>query len=308
MEVVKPQTLMPGDCIAVVAPASNIKREQLMLGVRELERRGYRVTYQESIFSLERYTAGSIERRVDELHRYFADPEVKAIFAARGGYGSNQLLEHLDWNLIARNPKIFCGYSDITSLLVALYQRCSMVTFHGPMVAKDFAGGEGHYDWRSFMKVLTRPMPAGQYEPGRVEVLWEGHARGRLLGGCLPLLISLIGTEWELQTDDSILFLEDTATKPYQIDRMLLQLRMAGKFRAVRGLIFGEMTDCLQHPEQGYRLQEVIKDATAGLGIPVLYGFRSGHSPHSNLTLPLGVEASLDCYRGLLAVEEAAVI
>lgn len=307
-EVIKPPTLMPGDCIAVVAPASNIKRESLLAGVKELEKRGYRVKYQESIFSLERYTAGTVERRVDELHKYFADPEVKAILAARGGYGCNQLLERLDWDLIARNPKIFCGYSDLTSLLVALYQKCSLVTFHGPMVAKDFAGGDSHYDWRSFMKALTRPIPLGQYEPTAVEALWEGRARGRLLGGCLPLLMSLIGTEWELETDGAILFLEDTATKPYQLDRMLLQLRMSGRLRGVRGIVFGEMLDCVQHPAQGYKLQEVLKDATAGLGIPVLYGFRSGHTSRSNLTLPLGVEASLDCHRGLLAVEEAAVL
>ncbi|MCS6886557.1 MAG: LD-carboxypeptidase [Acidobacteriota bacterium] len=304
-QIIKPQTLLPGDTIAVVAPASNVKRESLEAGVAELKRRGFNAKYREDIFALERYTAGSVRRRVDELHGYFADPEVKAIIAARGGFGSIQLLEHLDWDVIASNPKIFCGYSDISTLSIALYQKCSLVTFHGPMVAKDFA--TENYDWRSFMKALTRPIPVGQYEPGNVEVLCEGRARGRLLGGCLPMVTSLIGTDWELDTDNCILFLEDTAAKPYQIERNLQQLRLAGKLDKVRGIIFGEMTDCIQHPRQGYRLQEMLKDVTSDLGIPVLFGLRSGHSD-KNMTIPLGVEASLDCQRGLLAVEESAVI
>ncbi|MBL8152207.1 MAG: LD-carboxypeptidase [Blastocatellia bacterium] len=305
--VKKPPALMIGDTIAVVAPASNIKREMLAAGIRELQQLGYKVKYKESIFELARYTAGDTKRRSDELNEMLLDPEVKAIFAARGGYGSAKLFDQISPEAIAAGPKILLGYSDITSLLIWFYQKHSWVTFHGPMVAKDFAAGASHYDKRSFTKTLTRPLPAGPLDHKTLEVLHPGRARGRLLGGCLPIIVSSIGTDWELETENAILFLEDTATKPYQIDRMLTHLKMAGKLDSVSGIVFGEMNNCMQHPDQGYSLQEVVKDLTEELGVPVLYGLRSGHSEIGNQTLPFGVEVSLDCEKGILAIEEEAV-
>jgi muramoyltetrapeptide carboxypeptidase len=304
---VKPQRLRPGDTIGVVAPASNIKQEMFTAGVEELRRLGYRLKYNDSITSFTRYTAGTVERRSAELNQMLLDPEVNAVFAARGGYGSMHLLELLDPQLQSTPPKIVMGYSDITALLIALYQKYSWVTFHGPMVAKDFAGGESHYDRDSFSNVLTRASAAGALDCSNTTVLWKGKARGRLLGGCLPLVVSLIGTPWELETEGSILFLEDMATKPFQLDRMITQLRLAGKFRNVCGIVFGEMAGCLQHPNQGYRLEEVLSDLTADLGVPVLFGLRSGHSEVGNITLPLGVEVFLDCDQVALSVMEAAV-
>lgn len=306
-EVLLPVALQPGDTIGVVAPASNIKSELLLAGVEELKRLGYQVKYRDSILEKARYTAGSIKRRADEFNEMMADPEVKAIFAARGGYGAVEILEHIDFGAIAEQPKIVMGYSDITVLLIALYQKCNWATFHGPMVAKDFAAGASHYDARSFTKVLTRTLPAGPIDSRDTKILSSGQARGRLLGGCLPLIISLMGTPWELDTTDTILFLEDIGTKPYQIDRMLTQLRLAGKLQMVRGIVFGEMVDCVQHANQGYTIEEVLHDATKDLGIPVLFGLKAGHSEVGNITLPFGVEVVLDCQRGNLAITAPSV-
>jgi muramoyltetrapeptide carboxypeptidase len=305
--VLLPSSLMPGDTIGVVAPASNVKKEFLQAGVVELQRLGYQVKYFDHILAKSRYTAGTLTRRGDELKAMFADPTVKAIFAARGGYGSGYLLPHLDELVGNCPPKIFMGYSDITMLLVALYQKYGWVTFHGPMVAKDFAGGAQHYDLRSFAKALTRPLPAGPLDCRQTTVLVPGNARGRLLGGCLPIIVSLIGTPWELDTRDAILFLEDSDTKPFKIDRLLWQLRLAGKLDSVRGIVFSEMPNTLQHPQQGYTLPEMLYDLTQDLGVPVLYGLPAGHLEIGNLTLPLGVEAALDCNRGVLSITAASV-
>src|SRR5262249_3903243 len=166
-----------------------------------LQRLGYRVKHLDSITEKDRYTAGSAARRADELNRMLADPQVKAVIAARGGYGSMHLLESLDPEALSSGPKIVMGYSDISALLIALYQKHGWVTFHGPMAAKDFAGGESHYDKRSFVKALTRPLPAGPLYCDNTSVLHGGAARGRLLGGCLSLVVSLLGTPWEIDTD-----------------------------------------------------------------------------------------------------------
>jgi len=307
-DVVRPPALLAGDTIGVVAPASNLKRDWFAAGVRELERLGFKVKYLDSIFEKGRFTAGSDRRRADEVNRMFADTEVKAIFAARGGYGSARILELLDNETISANPKIFMGYSDITTLLIFLYQKHNLVTFHGPMVAKDFRAGESHYDRYLLFRVLTRAEAAGEVNCAGTKILRSGVASGRLLGGCLPMITNSIGTEYELDTRGAILFIEDYDSKPYRIDRMLTHLRLAGKFNEVRGLIFGEMIDCIQHPDQGYTIDEVIEDCVGDLGIPVLFGLTAGHGELNNLTLPLGVEVTLDCERGKLTINEPAVV
>lgn len=304
MQTLKPQALKPGDTVAIVAPASNLKVEYLERGAAEIERLGYRVRYRADILEKDRYTAGTDERRARELMDALADETVKAVWAARGGYGTMRLFRHLD--LDGLRPKIFIGYSDLTALHLLLYNSLGWVTFHGPMAAKDLA--EGTYDRDSLIRTLTSSEPPGMVGKERLEVLHDGAtATGRLLGGCLSLINSTIGTPAEIDTRDSILFLEDTGAKPFAIDRMLQQLRLAGKFDAVRGIVFGEMTGCMQHPDQGYTLQEVLADCTAGLGVPVLFGLRSGHSPEGNLTLPLGVQAALHPASGWLEIVEGAV-
>lgn len=304
----KPAALRPGDLVQIVAPASNLKADYLARGVTELERLGFRVKYDPAILEKDRYTAGTDERRAGELLDAFTNTEVKAVWAARGGYGVMRLLARLDEDLLRKHPKIFIGYSDMTALHLFLYQRFGWVTFHGPMAAKDLAGGAAHYDKTTLLRALTKAEPMGEIIGVGTAMLHHGAAvSGRLVGGCMSLLSAMMGTPDELDTTDAILFLEDTGTRPYQLDRMLQQLKLAGKFKDVRALVFGEMSNCAQHVEQGYTLQEVLHDLTAELRIPVLFGLRSGHSEIGNLTLPLGLRATLDSERGLLRIDEAAV-
>jgi muramoyltetrapeptide carboxypeptidase len=178
------------------------------------------------------------------------------------------------------------------------------------MASKDLAGGEEHYDRETLIKAVTGASPLGEIKSDKTETLHrgaEGRATGRLLGGCLSLITAMMGAPDELDTRGSILFLEDTGVRPYAIDRMLQQLKLAGKFDEVRGIVFGEMIDCVQHADQGYRIQDVLAECTADLNIPVMFGLPSGHSPRGNLTLPLGVTATLDAGRGVLSIDEAAV-
>jgi len=308
--IIKPRALYRGDTIAIVAPSSNLKADYLARGAAELERIGFRVKYEPGILSKARYTAGSDQRRADELMRSFTDSETKAVWTARGGYGSMRLLNLLDENALQQNPKIFIGYSDLTALHLYFYRRFGWVTFHGPMAAKDLAGDNEQYDRAILIKTLMHSTPIGQVDSPSTEMLHRGNGRpasGRLLGGCLSLISSMMGTPDELDTRGSILFLEDASTKPFAIDRMLQQLKLAGKFDEVRGIIFGEMTGCIQHSEQGYRIQDVLADCTADLGVPVMFGLPSGHSSHGNLTLPLGVMATLNPDRNVLSIDEAAV-
>ncbi|MBL8205157.1 MAG: LD-carboxypeptidase [Blastocatellia bacterium] len=304
----KPKALQSGDLVQIVAPASNLKADYLARGVAELTALGFRVKYDPAILDKDRYTAGSDERRARELMDAFTDPEVKAVWAARGGYGVMRLLPMLDENVVGQHPKIFIGYSDLTALQLYLYNRFGWITFHGPMAAKDLAGGDAHYDQITLLNALTKAEPMGEIVATGTEVLHHrGTVSGRLLGGCFSLLTAMMGTPDELDTSDAVLFLEDTGTRPYQLDRMLQQLKLAGKFASVRAIVFGEMSNCVQHVEQGYTLQEVLRDLTAELRVPVLFGLRSGHSERGNLTLPLGVMATLDSQRGRLTIDEAAV-
>jgi muramoyltetrapeptide carboxypeptidase len=306
--LIKPPALHPGYTVAIVAPASNLKSDYLQRGVAELNRLCFRVKYAPDILDKARYTAGSDERRARELHEAFADPEVKAVWAARGGYGALRLFNRLDDGLLRRHPKVFIGYSDMTALHLRFYRRFGWVTFHGPMAAKDLAGGPEHYDGETLLKALTNPAPLGLVQSPQTEWLHRGApVSGRLLGGCLSLIVALQGTPDELDTRGSILFLEDTGVRPYALDRMVQQLKLAGKFDEVRGVVFGEMRDCVQHVEQGYTIQEVLAELTEDLQVPVLFGLPSGHSPHGNLTLPLGVQATLDAACGGLRIEESAV-
>jgi muramoyltetrapeptide carboxypeptidase len=308
--IIKPTALATGDLVQIVAPASNLKPDYLERGVAELKRLGFRVKVDEGILELDRYTAGSDARRARELSEAFADPSVKAVWAARGGYGSMRLLNLVDQDLLRANPKVVIGYSDITALHLFLFNRFGWVTFHGPMASKDLAAGPDAYDAASLAAVLRGAEVPWQVGSASMQVLHRGKrgkASGRLMGGCLSIISAMMGTPDEIDTRDSILFLEDTSTKPFVIDRMLTQLRLAGKFTDVRAIIFGEMLDCVQHANQGYTIQEVLADCTADLEVPVFFGLPSGHSPRGNLTLPLGVGASVDVESGYLSITEAAV-
>ena len=290
---IKPRALRPGDKVGVVAPASNIKREMLDAGCDGLRRAGYEPFYFDSILDRDLYFAGSVMRRAQELEDMFARDDIRAILCARGGYGSNYLPLTLDPQKIIPHPKILVGYSDITTLLCCMADAANFVTFHGPMVTKDFAvaGGVDLDSWQNALGGVE------EWEIGDgsgAKPLLPGAAEGILYGGCLSMLAASLGTPHEIRTAGTILFLEDIAAKPYQIDRMLMQLKLAGKLKDVRGIIFGEMMDCRQTPDQDYTLEEVILRVVADLQIPVAFGLRSGHVSHANITLPIGVRARLE--------------
>jgi len=292
---IKPPALQPGDTVGIVAPASNIQRELLEAGCERLRRLGYKPFYSDSIFDQDLYFAGSVERRARELEEMFERDDVRALLCARGGYGSNYLLGALDLKKIASHPKIFVGYSDNTTLLTWFADSAGFVTFHGPMVTKDFARADG-VDWASWEAALNG-LSHWALDLGAdsgVKPLVEGSAEGILYGGCLSMLVASLGTPYEIRSNDTILFLEDVAAKPFQIDRMLMQLKLAGKLADVRGIIFGEMLDCIQDKDQGYALEEVVLRLVGDLGVPVAYGVRSGHVSRGNITLPIGVRAALN--------------
>ena len=292
VQLVKPPALRPGDEVGIVAPASDLKRADLEAGCAALRRAGYTPFYLNSMLDRDVYFAGSVERRVRELEEMFEREDVRAIVCARGGYGANYLLNQLDMDKIKAHPKIFVGYSDITTLLTYFTDAAGLVTFHGSMVAKDWAH-EGGVDLPSWQSALSQSspwdVPLNQEATGIV----DGGAQGILYGGCLSILVASLGTPYAIRTAGKILFLEDVAAKPFQVDRMLMQLKLGGHLDAVRGIVFGEMLDCIQSPAQDYTLQEVIRRMVGDLGIPVAFGVKSGHVTSGNITLPFGVQASL---------------
>ena len=294
---IRPPALRLGDTVGIVAPASNVKLDDLEAGCAALRELGYKPFYFDSILERDLYFAGSPTRRARELEEMFTRDEVRAIICARGGYGSNYLLDILDLNKIKAHPKIFVGYSDLTSLLTYITDSTGLITFHGPMVNKDFAHADG-VDAASWERALNGSSDWDLDLDSDVKSLAEGSAEGILYGGCLSILVASLGTPYEIRTAGTILFLEDIAAKPFQIDRMLMQLKLAGKFTDVQGIIFGEMLDCRQNANadkpQGYTLEEVVVRVVGDLGVPVAYGLRSGHVSCRNITLPFGVRAALN--------------
>jgi muramoyltetrapeptide carboxypeptidase len=308
---IKPPALRPGDVVGVVAPASNVKRNELEAGCEALRRAGYRPFYFDSIFEQDLYFAGSVQRRARELEDMFLREEVRAIICARGGYGSNYLLEAIDWKKIKAHPKIFVGYSDLTALLTHLHDAEGMISFHGPMVVKDWAheNGVDLASWQGALSGASTWKANLGAETGAMGLV-DGSADGILYGGCLSILVASLGTPYEIRTAGTILFLEDVAAKPYQIDRMLMQLKLSGKLNDVRGIVFGEMRDCFQIANQGYTLEQVVLRIVGGLGVPIAFGVRSGHVTAGNITLPIGVRAALSVEgtKVSLKILEAAVV
>jgi muramoyltetrapeptide carboxypeptidase len=307
-QLVRPRALRPGDTVGIVAPASNVKPEDLEAGCRALSRAGYRPFYLDSILERDLFFAGPATRRARELEQMFEHDDVRAIVCARGGYGSNYLLKELDLAKIKAHPKIFVGYSDLTTLLTHFQDRAGLITFHGPMIAKDWAHEAG-VDLTSWQVALAESTPWEISLNEGVIALAEGEAQGALYGGCLSILVASLGTSYEIKTAGTILFLEDLAAKPFQIDRMLMQLKLGGHLGDVRGIVFGEMLDCVQAPNQDYTLPQVVTRIVGDLGVPVAYGVKSGHVTSGNITLPFGVQAKLSVRNAQVSLKvlEAAV-
>lgn len=283
--MLKPAPLRPKDLIGVVAPGGATNAASVEEGVRILEAAGYRVRVGEAVHKRAGFLAGSDCERAADLAVMFTDPEVRAIFAVRGGYGSGRVLPLFDVDLARRNPKIFVGYSDLTFLLIQLLQRAELVTFHGPMVSELARGSSD-----GLLSMLSGDR-AG-WKLSAEEILQPGMAEGKIVGGCLSVIVSMLGTPYDLETSGRLLFLEDVNEKPYRIDRMLTQLRQAGKLESVAAVVFGEMTGCAADPNESVTVRDVIRQAFATDRYPVVVGLPTGHGTGMG-TLPLGVRAQL---------------
>jgi len=290
--VLKPSAVPSDALVAVVSPASTPKADKVEDGLQALRALGYAPQSADHILTRgPLYFAGTPEMRLRDLHHAFADDEVRAIFATRGGYGSNYLLDALDLDLIAESAKPLIGYSDLTAVQLWLLDQIELPVFHGPMVAADFSRADGVHLPSLQAALGGKPYSVGAEEGMRT--LHPGRARGTLYGGCLSILVALLGTPYEPQTEGKLLFLEDLNAKPYQIDRMLWQLRQAGKLDGVKGIVFGEMLDCLSPGAAPELLDEVILRAFEDFQGPIAIGLHSGHVSRSNVTLTFGVEAEL---------------
>jgi muramoyltetrapeptide carboxypeptidase len=293
--------------VTVISPASFANQEKAERGVDRLRALGFEPRL--GVCTQTRgplYFAGTPEQRLDDLHAAFEDAESDIIASVRGGYGSNYLLDGLDRELIRNHPKPFFGYSDLTGVQLHLLDQLGLPAFHGPMVAADFALENGVHVPSLRAALAGEPYSVGNAEGLRA--LKPGTARGTLYGGCLSILVALLGTPWEPATEGKLLFIEDLAVKPYQVDRMLWQLRAAGKLNGVRGIIFGEMLDCVSPGAPSDLLEQVILHIFRDVDFPVAIGLRSGHVSRENVTLTLGVEAELTVdANAQLHILEAAV-
>ena len=287
-----------GAGISVISPASFAIPERFDLGFNRLRALGY--VPQVGSCTQTRgplFFAGSPAQRLEDFHAAFADPATSFIAAVRGGYGSNYLLGDLNLSLIREHPKPFFAYSDMTGIQSYLLDQIGLPAFHGPMVAADFYLEDGVH-LPSFKAALSGHAYSVGGDEG-LRTLRPGTTRGTLYGGCLSILVALIGTPWEPNTEGKLLFIEDVGAKPYQIDRMLWHLRYAGKLEGVPGIVFGEMLDCNSPAAPDNLLEDAIQSALSGLDIPIGIGLRSGHVSRQNVTLTFGVEAEFE------AAEEA---
>jgi muramoyltetrapeptide carboxypeptidase len=301
-KAIKPAALRPGDTIGVVAPAAAIDPQFLERGVNALSARGFRVKVSKHALDRAGILAGSDRERAGEVAAFFADPAVKAIFAARGGYGSGRLLPLLDFDAIARTPKIFVGFSDLSFLLNALVDRSRMVCFHGPLAGPAYGFSQRSFD--HLIALIGGELPAFEMEAR--EAVRPGAAEGDLIGGCLSVVVATLGTPWAPDFSGRILFLEDTGEKAYRIDRMLVQLKQSGALAKLAGIVFGEMLASDGSDQERRLIAEFIAEQTADLDCPVLCGIEAGHTTE-NLAIPLGMRARLDSATMKLSFAEAPV-
>ena len=312
---IKPPQLVKGDVVALVGLSSPMSPEQVRAAAENLERRGYTVKVAQDPRGRRGYLAGDDASRAEAFNKMIKDPGVKAIFCLRGGYGSPRVLDRIDYEALRKNPRIIVGYSDATALLLAIRQRAGVIAFHGPM-GKEWAASRGlspyseKYFWDCFAP--ESPLfsnwggerPAGMKAPS---TLVGGVAEGIIVGGNLSMISSTMGTPYEIDARDGILFLEEVSEKPFRIDRMINQLRLAGKLGQARGILLGGFTGCdIPDPDGDLSLGEIFTDYFAPLGVPVLLDFPAGHVP-DQVTLPLGARARLDADKRTLTILEPPV-
>lgn len=285
-----PRAVAKGATLGVVAPAGVVKADALERGLARLRSWGFSVRVGEHVLARRRYCAGSARERAEDLTRMIEDPGIAAVVCARGGYGSVQVMPLLDPALFARHPKLVCGYSDVAPLLGFIVARAGVVALHGPMVAIDFAKGVTAHAAARWQALLAEPAVA--WSESVPEAIVPGVATGVLVGGCLSSLVALLGTPYAVETDGAVLFLEDIAERPYRLDRMLTQLRLAGKLERVAAVVLGSFADCDGH-EEGNVAAAVFREFFADASYPVVAGFPAGHLSE-NLPIMLGVRLRVD--------------
>lgn len=314
-KIVKPKRLAAGDTVAIIAPSSGAETAAFDKALQNLADLGFKTKVGKSARNRNGFLAGTDRERLADLHEAFADKEVKAVWCVRGGYGASRILPALDFKLIAKNPKILIGYSDITALHTAIHQNANLVTFHGPVASSTFS------DYAKTHVVNTLMNPSAPYKielsPDNVakesnlfktEIIRAGKCRGRLIGGNLSLLSALAGTPYALRDlKGKILFVEDVGEQPYRIDRMLTQLKQSADLRQLSGIALGIFEDCNPKDPSSQSLIAVLKDQLEDLKIPVIYGLSFGHI-RDQYTLPVGIEAELDTEKATMTFLEAGVI
>ncbi len=307
--MLKPPRLRAGDRIAVVAPASPFVRDEFDKGIAELRLLGFEPSFDERVFARHAgYLSGEGQVRAAAFLDAWRDPSIRGLIAVRGGYGSVHLLPHIQGHDLRQSPKAFIGYSDLTTLLSHLTSACGIVSFHGPMLDRRLGRGLDAYDRDTFVRALTQPEPLGELTAPALETFRKGEATGLLMGGTLAKLVSSLGTPFAFNPSDGyVLFLEDVGERPYQIDRMLTQMRLAGLLRKASAIVLGEFPGCDEpggEPSGRGVLADLLKDFDG----PVIYGFPSGHTAGPLVTLPFGVRARVVANgRPRLIIEEAGV-
>lgn len=293
----KPKTLKKGDIIGLVAPSGPVEQLSTVEAAAEgLCKLGFQVKVGKSCYLKYGYLSGKDHERADDLNSMFQDKNIAGILCVKGGYGLTRILDLLDYDVIRQNPKVLIGYSDITALHLALNKKCNMVTFHGP-VGYDLAGEFNEFSKSFFLKALTSDEPMGElFNPeGRdISCLHSGKTSGEIIGGNLSLIAATIGTEYEIDTKGKLLLIEDIGEEPYRVDRMLTQLRMAGKFHDCNGIIIGDWNNCNPvNPERSLTLNEVFNDIILPFKKPTICNVAAGHCT-PKLTIPFGVQTILD--------------
>jgi muramoyltetrapeptide carboxypeptidase len=311
---IKPGRLKQGDTIALVAPGSYISEEELQDTIDNLQSLGFRAVYNKSILNKTGYFSGNDKERAEELMEMFSRKDVNGIICARGGYGCARILPLLDYDVIINNPKVLIGYSDITALLYGIYSKTGLICFHGPVGISTFNEFSTNYlkDVLIFPQDNLELISIPEENNPEPITITNGKAAGELVGGNLSVAVSLIGTEYDINTENKIIFLEETSEEPYRIDRMLTQMIMSGKFEKAAGIALGVFDNCEPKKDKpsfdsSFSLKEVLFDRLYGLGIPVVYGLSFGHIKNK-FTLPLGIKAELNSDEKEITLLEKAVV
>jgi len=296
LPTIKGSRLQPNQTVGVIAPASPVSKSKIVEGLQLVESFPLKVRLGSHLFDRLSYLAGSDHDRVSDLHQMFSDPEIKAIFSTRGGYGSARLLDKIDFDLIRENPKVLIGFSDLTALLISLYKETGLVTIHGPTLS-DLPRGK---NWQHLSRLITTShKPLISLLHGRA--VNKGKAKGILLGGNLSTICALLDTPFLPSFENVILFLEEKGESPYRVDRMLTHLLLSGRLAQVSALVIGKMKDCGEQE----LLYSLLQERLGTLSVPVVTGLPVGHGDE-NISVPLGLPALLDTDRMVLEIEEAA--